>query len=187
MKRTLRTLSLLRSSVLFLLVVFVTLSAAPAHAQDAVVASGYKNTIGLGAGGGFSLENDAPNVSVTGQYTRELSGPWSVSVSLGYDKEFRKKQGRTSESQEVSLQATLGYGLTDQWSVFGGFARGIVEKDEGKSWEWAGEKNWAVGAGVSYSIPINDRVSIGPSVVTAYSFENSEVRMEFELEVSYGF
>ncbi|MEM6577635.1 MAG: transporter [Pseudomonadota bacterium] len=162
------------------------LCAAPVFSQD-FVAKEYKNSIGLGAGGGISLENDAPNISITGQYTRELNDDWSVSVSLAYDKEFRRKNGRTTESQEYSLQATLGYELSDEWSVVGGFARGIIEKDEGKDWEAAGSRNWSVGVGIAYSIPVNERVSMGPSLVTAYSFENTEVRMELEWEVSYAF
>ena len=57
----------------------------------------------------------------------------------------------------------------------------------GEDWKTAGSDDWAVGAGISYGYPINDRVSVGPGFITAYDFNNSELRSEIDFSVSVAF
>lgn len=160
-----------------------------ASAQDAGLAipEGYKNSVGFGAGGGESFRDDAPNLSITVDYSRDLDGPWGFSVSIGYDKEYRKNSGRTIRTEQYALQAAINYELTERFTLTGGVARGLIERKDNGDWESSGSDDWSVGGGIAYSIPINERVSFGPSLVTGYSFDNKEFRAEFELNISYAF
>ncbi len=179
-----------RSMTLFTCAVLVAfLAAAEARGQDASlnIPDAFKNSVGIGGGGGFSYNNDAQNVSISANYGRAIDGPWGLSLAIGWDKDFRKADGKRTRAQQFALQVGVTYDLTEGIGLVAGFSRGLIEKESGKDWKTAGSDDWAVGGGISYSYPISDRVFVGPGLVTAYDFDNKELRSEIELNVSVAF
>lgn len=167
----------------------ITMIANPSLAQDAGISipGDYKNSIGIGAGGGFSYNNDSQNFSATLSYERSISGPWGIVAGVGYDASTRKEKGKTKDNQSVGFQMGITYDLTDAIQITAGAQKDLIDKDEGEDWKSSGGGDWAVGGGISYTWPINDRVSIGPGATPGYGFENEEWRTEIELNIGLGF
>ena len=167
----------------------VILAPAVAFGQNASlnIPDAFKNSVGIGGGGGFSYDSDAPNVSFTVNYGREINGPWGMSLAIGWDKEFRKSDGKRAQAQKFALQSGITYELTENIGVVVGFSRGLIEKEGGNNWKSAGSNDWAAGADISYSFATNDSVTVGPGLTTAYDFENNELRSEIEINVSVAF
>ena len=176
-------------ALLICAVLVAVLASAEARGQDASlnIPGAFKNSVGIGGGGGFSYNSDAPNISASVNYGRAIDGPWGISLAIGWDKEFRKRSGKRDQAQQFALQAGVTYELTERIGLVAGFSRGLIEKERGKDWKTAGSDDWGVGAGISYSYPISDRVAVGPGLVTAYDFATSELRSEIEINVSVAF
>ncbi len=170
-------------------VLVAVLASSEARGQDASlnIPDAFKNSVGIGGGGGFSYSSDSPNISISADYGRGIAGPWGISLVIGYDKEFRKKDGKREQSQQFAFMAGVTYDLTERIGVVAGFSRGIIEKEHGKGWKTAGSNDWGVGGGISYSYPINDRVYVGPGFTAAYDFDSKEVRSEIEINISVAF
>ena len=176
-------------SLFFCAGLIAILASAEARGQDAAlnIPDAYKNSVGIGGGGGWSYNSDSPNISVSVDYGREIAGPWGISLVLGWDKEFRKKDGKREQSQQFALMAGVTYELTENIGVAAGFSRSLFEKESGKSWETAGSNDWGVGGGISYSYPISDRMIVGPGFTAAYDFDSKEVRSEIEMNISFAY
>ena len=164
------------------------LASAEARGQDAAlnISGDYKNSVGIGGGGGWSYSSDSPNISISADYVRKITGPWGLNLVIGYDKEFPEKDGKRVHSHNISLMAGVTYQVTEHIGLVAGFSRSVFEKDKGKDWKMSGN-DWAVGAGIAYSYPINDRVEAGPGFTVAYDFDSKEVRSEIEMNISYSF
>lgn len=172
-------------------VLITVLAPAEARGQDASlnIPEGFKNSVGFGGGGGFSYSSDSPNISISADYGRAIGGPWGISVVIGYDKGFRKNKGSSKrvQSEQFALMFGVSYEIRERIGVVAGFSRGLIENDGGRGWKTAGSEDWGVGAGISYSYPLRDGVSVGPGFTMAYDFENSELRSEVEMNVSFAF
>ena len=142
---------------------------------------------GIGGGAGFSYSSEAPNVTVSADYNRVIAGPWGFTVGIGWDKEFRKLNGKRIQSQSVDLSVGITYQFMERIGLVAGFSRGLIGKERGEDWESAGSNDWAIGAGLSYIFPINDRVAVGPGFVVAYDIANSEMRTEVTISLSAAF
>lgn len=148
----------------------------------------YRNSLDAGVGGGFSFGADAPTVSATLAYSRNLADRWGLTASVGWDREWRKQEsGDRKGGEQLAFQAAATFKATERLGLAAGFARTFLDREDGAGWKGAGPDDWAVGAGVSYSFPLGDRTGLGPSLVVAYDLDNKEWRMESEVGFSYAF
>ena len=170
-------------------VLIAVLASAEARGQDTSlnIPDAFKNSVGIGVGGGFSYSSDAPNFTISMDYNRAIAGPWGITVAVGWDKEFRKRDGKRTHSQAFDLSVGMTYALTERIGLAAGFSRGLIGKEEGESWKSAGTNDWGVGAAISYSYPLSDKVFVGPGFVMAYDIDNSELRSEFDISISLAF
>ena len=165
------------------------LASAEARGQDAAlnIPDGFKNSVGIGGGAGFSYNSDSPNITVSADYGRAIVGPWGIALAIGWDKTFTKRDGKRTQAQSIDLSAGITYEITERIGLAAGFSRGLFGKERGEGWKTAGSGDWGVGAAISYAFPINDSVIVGPGLTMAYDIGDSEWRSEIDINVSAAF
>ena len=109
-------------------------------------------------------------------------------MAVGWDMENRKEDGKRIVGESLAVLFSFDYALTEEIALIVGFGRTLGARAQGGSWEFErGANDWATGAGAVYAFSLNERVSVGPSLVAFYDFDPKEIRVEAEFAFAYAF
>ncbi len=182
--------SIIRPLLLSFVIVSLTAAAAMAGGfSHAKPAKGYANVAGGAISGGFGLDNDTWLWGVAADYSRQLTGKWSLNTSLNFDRETESKPDRDTVTDSFSVVIAAGYSLTDKLSLGAGFGHGFLTREHNGG-KWNSPKlgdDLATGVSLSYTFWQKGRLDFSPSTSLEYNIEERVWSLTFDLGLGYSF
>jgi hypothetical protein len=148
-----------------------------------------KNTAGFNINAGPFLQRDAFFIGFAIDYSRLLSGPWSFSTSIGYDKETDRSKDPEVSTKSWTIMGTINYSI-DKFSFATGFGKGFANTSNPSKVMKFSNGDWATGFVVSYALPDlpwSDRDNISTSAAIEYNITSKEWNLSFDLGFGWSF
>lgn len=108
--------------------------------------------ISFGVSIGGQVSKDAAFWGWTADYSRVLSGKWSVATSIAFDRETEWFGGGLEKTVDTYTFIVVGnFAISDKWSLGGGAGKGFLSDDNAENKLEFENGDFAVGLSLGYS------------------------------------